>query len=115
MLVTSDPQHCELLAAPPIRSLHHILGQYAAALTPALAAAGIHTLRLASGETSFYCRRPGRRAILDASALPPSGRVRQEGQAQPGGYVAELVWPVEDDKSFSNSHPFFRLTIERSH
>lgn len=123
MLTTSDPGHLELLAAPPVRSLRCILGQYVAVLAPVLAAAGIQTLRMAATEASFYCHRPGRRAILDADGLPPSGRVRLAVQDQPGGYAAELEWPVEDVEPSTPSgvEPawqagmFLGLTITRPH
>lgn len=90
MLSTSDPAHPAALAAPPLRSLDRLLGQYLAVLAPVLAAAGLVHLRLVAGEASFYCRMPGRRAILDAASLPPAGRA----SAAADGAVAVLDWPA---------------------
>lgn len=91
MLSTSDPTHPALLAAPPVRSLEAAAAQYLAVLAPVLGAAGVKELRLVAGEASFYCRQPGRRAILDAGALPPAGSV--QAPAALNGYTARLTWP----------------------
>lgn len=48
-------------------------------------------LQLLAGETSFFCRRPGRLAILSADSLPPHGTAALPRPAH--GYAAELRWP----------------------
>ena len=93
MLSTSDPAHAALLEAPPVRTLGRCVTQYQQVLAPALAAAGISRLDLVATETSFYCKQPGRRVVLDATALPPLGEQPAAGSIE--GYHARLAWPID--------------------
>lgn len=111
MVATSEPSHPALVAAPPVRSLTTTAGQYLALLAPGLAAAGIAQLRLVATELSCYLRQPGRRAIIDATALPPAGEVQAPGSVQ--GYTARLAWPATADGGEASGAPYFCLGVAR--
>lgn len=112
MVSTSDPAHAALLVAPPVRSLDRCIGQYQQVLAPALAAAGISQLALVASETSFYCKQPGRRVVLDSTALPPLGE--QQAAAMVEGYNANLVWPAPGgDVIPCTLLPTFSLSVVR--
>lgn len=112
MVSTSDPAHAALLVAPPVRSLDRCIGQYQQALAPALAAAGISQLTLVASETSFYCKQPGRRVVLDSTALSPLGEQRAAETME--GYNASLVWPAPGgDVIPCTVLPTFSLAVAR--
>lgn len=114
MLSTSDAAHAGLLAAPPVRSLERCISQYLQVLAPALSAAGISQLALVASETSFYCRQPGRRVVLDAGALPPLGELRAAADVH--GFAARLEWPAASHAASDGpgAHsPAFCLSVSR--
>ncbi|PRW32833.1 hypothetical protein C2E21_8108 [Chlorella sorokiniana] len=114
MVATSDPAHAALLVAPPVRSLDRCISQYQQVLAPALAAAGIRQLTLVASETSFYCKQPGRRVVLDATALPPLGAQRASAAVE--GYAASLTWPAASNDAAGPGTllPTLCLSVARS-
>lgn len=101
MLSTADPGAAAQLAAPLVRSREGVVAQILAVLAPVLAAARLASLRITTGEVSFYCRRPGRLCVLDAEGLPPAGSVRAPRSIM--GYTATLTWPAGTDAPLSPS------------